>query len=126
MHMLLSRTPEHAAVIAGGGPTGLMLAGELALARVNIANVERRHPGPPRLARRGSARAHHRGARSAWHRRSIPFGGRGSQRSETGAPSHGWVSTREECHRVCRDDRPSWRSGSSAMAPPELSTPHTL
>jgi 2-polyprenyl-6-methoxyphenol hydroxylase-like FAD-dependent oxidoreductase len=33
---------EHAVVIAGGGPTGLMLAGELALARVNVAIVERR------------------------------------------------------------------------------------
>src|SRR5262245_7545809 len=34
---------EHAVVIAGGGPTGLMLAGELALARVDVAIVERRH-----------------------------------------------------------------------------------
>jgi 3-(3-hydroxy-phenyl)propionate hydroxylase len=33
---------DHAVVIAGGGPTGLMLAGELALARVNVAIVERR------------------------------------------------------------------------------------
>src|SRR6266545_3936880 len=33
---------EHAAVIAGGGPTVLMLAGELALARVDVAIVERR------------------------------------------------------------------------------------
>jgi 3-(3-hydroxy-phenyl)propionate hydroxylase len=33
---------EHAAVIAGGGPTGLMLAGELALAGVDVAVVERR------------------------------------------------------------------------------------
>jgi 3-(3-hydroxy-phenyl)propionate hydroxylase len=32
----------HAVVIAGGGPTGLMLAGELALAGVNVAIVERR------------------------------------------------------------------------------------
>ena len=29
-------------VIAGGGPTGLMLAGELALAGVDVAVVERR------------------------------------------------------------------------------------
>jgi 3-(3-hydroxy-phenyl)propionate hydroxylase len=38
--------PEHAVVhtvvIAGGGPTGLMLAGELALAGVDVAMVERR------------------------------------------------------------------------------------
>ena len=33
---------NHAVVIAGGGPTGLMLAGELALARVDVAVVERR------------------------------------------------------------------------------------
>ena len=32
---------EHAVVIAGGGPTGLMLAGELALAGVDI--------GPPQV-----------------------------------------------------------------------------
>ena len=33
---------EYAVVIAGGGPTGLMLAGELALAGVDVAIVERR------------------------------------------------------------------------------------
>jgi 2-polyprenyl-6-methoxyphenol hydroxylase-like FAD-dependent oxidoreductase len=33
---------EHAVVVAGGGPTGLMLAGELALADVDVAIVERR------------------------------------------------------------------------------------
>ena len=33
---------EHAVVIAGAGPTGLMLAGELALAGVDVAIVERR------------------------------------------------------------------------------------
>jgi 3-(3-hydroxy-phenyl)propionate hydroxylase len=32
----------HAVVIAGGGPTGMMLAAELALARVDVAIVERR------------------------------------------------------------------------------------
>ena len=41
---------EHAVVIAGGGPTGLMLAGELALAGVDVAVIERRPsqdlPGP--------------------------------------------------------------------------------
>jgi 2-polyprenyl-6-methoxyphenol hydroxylase-like FAD-dependent oxidoreductase len=37
--MMLS---EHAVLIAGGGPTGLMLAAELALARVDVAIVERR------------------------------------------------------------------------------------
>ena len=33
---------DHAVVIAGGGPTGLMLAAELALAKVDVAIVERR------------------------------------------------------------------------------------
>src|SRR5436190_20255853 len=33
---------SHAVVIAGGGPTGLMLAGELALAGIDVAIVERR------------------------------------------------------------------------------------
>jgi 2-polyprenyl-6-methoxyphenol hydroxylase-like FAD-dependent oxidoreductase len=39
MSLLLA---EHAVVIAGGGPTGMMLAGELALAGVDVAIVERR------------------------------------------------------------------------------------
>lgn len=34
--------PEHDVVISGGGPTGLMLAGELALAGIDVAIVERR------------------------------------------------------------------------------------
>ena len=33
---------SHAVLIVGGGPTGLMLAGELALAKVDVAVVERR------------------------------------------------------------------------------------
>src|SRR3712207_444546 len=36
---------EHDVVIAGGGPTGMMLAAELALANVDVAVVERR-PDP--------------------------------------------------------------------------------
>src|SRR5512133_3442387 len=36
------RSTDHAVVIVGGGPTGLMLAGELALAGVDVAIVERR------------------------------------------------------------------------------------
>ena len=36
------RTTDHAVVIAGGGPAGLMLAAELALAGVDVAIVERR------------------------------------------------------------------------------------
>jgi 3-(3-hydroxy-phenyl)propionate hydroxylase len=37
-----AKVTSHAVVIAGGGPTGLMLAGELALAGVDVAVVERR------------------------------------------------------------------------------------
>src|SRR5277367_2966407 len=33
---------EHAVMIAGGGPAGMMLAAELALAKVDVAIVERR------------------------------------------------------------------------------------
>ena len=40
-HMAVNQF-QHAVVIAGGGPTGLMLAGELALADVDVAIVERR------------------------------------------------------------------------------------
>ncbi|MEA2193301.1 MAG: hypothetical protein QOI73_3422 [Solirubrobacteraceae bacterium] len=36
------RTTEHAVVIAGAGPAGMMLAAELALAKVDVAIVERR------------------------------------------------------------------------------------
>ncbi|HTU46643.1 MAG TPA: FAD-dependent monooxygenase [Bryobacteraceae bacterium] len=33
---------EHEVVIAGGGPTGLMLAGELALAGIDVSIIEKR------------------------------------------------------------------------------------
>src|SRR6187431_2950002 len=39
---LSGRMTRHEVVIAGGGPTGLMLGGELALAGVDVAIVERR------------------------------------------------------------------------------------
>jgi 2-polyprenyl-6-methoxyphenol hydroxylase-like FAD-dependent oxidoreductase len=38
----MSTSTGHAVVIAGGGPTGLMMAGELALAGADVAIVERR------------------------------------------------------------------------------------
>ena len=42
---------EHEVVVVGGGPTGLMLAGELALAGVDVVVLERRTGqelvGPP-------------------------------------------------------------------------------
>ena len=68
---------EHAVVIAGGGPTGLMLAAELALAGIDVVIVERRTSQDVDGSRGGAFLPHDRGARSAWHRRSVPRGGAG-------------------------------------------------
>jgi 2-polyprenyl-6-methoxyphenol hydroxylase-like FAD-dependent oxidoreductase len=38
----VSRSSDHAVLVVGGGPTGLMLAGELAVAGVDVAIIERR------------------------------------------------------------------------------------
>ena len=64
---------KHAVVIAGGGPTGLMLAGELALAGIDVVIVERRTNQDLSTDReRGwSSLPHYRGARSARHRGTI-------------------------------------------------------
>ncbi len=51
------RATKHAVVIAGGGPTGLMLAAELALARVDVAIVERRESQAVAGARAGGLHA---------------------------------------------------------------------
>ena len=48
---------DHAVLIAGGGPTGLMLAGELALAGVDVAIVERRASQALESARAGGLQA---------------------------------------------------------------------
>ena len=57
---------EHAVVIAGGGPTGLMLAGELALAGVDVAIVERRaSQDSPARARAACTHARSRSSISA-------------------------------------------------------------
>jgi 2-polyprenyl-6-methoxyphenol hydroxylase-like FAD-dependent oxidoreductase len=47
----------HAVLIAGGGPTGLMLAGELALAGVDVAVVERRETQELPASRAGGLHA---------------------------------------------------------------------
>ena len=44
---------EHGVVIAGGGPTGLMLAGELALAGTDVSIPERRSRQELDCPRRG-------------------------------------------------------------------------
>ena len=56
---------EHAVVIAGGGPTGMMLAGELALAGIDVVIVERRATRILTGSRAGGLHSHDRGARSA-------------------------------------------------------------
>ncbi len=48
---------EHAVVIAGGGPTGMMLAAELALANVDVVIVERIATRDPDRARAGGLHA---------------------------------------------------------------------
>ena len=48
---------EHAVVIAGGGPTGMMLAGELTLGGVDVAIVERRASAELVGSRAGGLRA---------------------------------------------------------------------
>jgi 2-polyprenyl-6-methoxyphenol hydroxylase-like FAD-dependent oxidoreductase len=48
---------EHAVVIAGGGPTGMMLAAELALAEVDVAIVERRESQQLEASRAGGLHA---------------------------------------------------------------------
>ncbi|HEY1264853.1 MAG TPA: FAD-dependent monooxygenase [Terriglobales bacterium] len=64
----------HGVVIAGAGPTGLMLAGELALAGVDVAIVERRPNQDLAGSRAGglhsrtSALPHYGGTRSARNR----------------------------------------------------------
>lgn len=52
---------HHAVVVVGAGPTGLLLAGELALAGVDVAVVERR-PSQELSGGRalGISLAHHR------------------------------------------------------------------
>ena len=70
---------EHAVVIAGGGPTGLMLAASWRWRASTSPSSSGAPTGARRLARGRPARAHHRGARSARHRRAIPLAGTGAQ-----------------------------------------------
>jgi 3-(3-hydroxy-phenyl)propionate hydroxylase len=48
---------RHTVVIAGGGPTGMMLAAELALAQIDVVIVERRATPDPDRARAGGLHA---------------------------------------------------------------------
>lgn len=58
--MLLAMKTNHAVVIVGAGPTGLMLAAELALAKVDVVIVERRATQELSGARAGSGGLHAR------------------------------------------------------------------
>jgi len=53
----MANVTKHAVVIVGAGPTGLMLAGELALQRVDVAIVERRESQAVAGARAGGLHA---------------------------------------------------------------------
>jgi 2-polyprenyl-6-methoxyphenol hydroxylase-like FAD-dependent oxidoreductase len=48
---------RHAVVIVGAGPTGMMLAAELALAQVDVVIVERRATPDPDRSRAGGLHA---------------------------------------------------------------------
>ena len=50
-------SPKHAVVIAGAGPTGMMLAAELALAQVDAVIVEPRATPDPDRSRAGGLHA---------------------------------------------------------------------
>ncbi len=112
---------EHAVLIAAGGPTGLMLAGELALAGVDVAIGERR-PNQDLAGVCGrSAFTHHRGPRRASARIRMRY----RTRSPT-TPALLTILTRR---RLCRhapatfltdlaaqDHRARWRSPQAARA----------
>ena len=89
-------------MIAGGGPAGLMLAAELALAGIDVVVVERRaDSGARRLARRRPPLPHDRGARSARRRRAVPRRGADASRSSASAPPRsdiGDFPTRHNLH----------------------------
>jgi hypothetical protein len=97
---------EHAVVIAGGGPTGLMLAAELALAALDDGDVERRA-------------SQDLGSRSAWNRRSVPIAGAGGSgrgvrldRLRTSATFPPATTTASGCGRTT--SRAYWPAGSAS------------
>ena len=73
-------------------PDGADVGGRAALAGVDVVIVERRtSSGCRRIARRGSALPHDRGARSAWRRGSVPRRGAGASRCRLSAGRR-WTS----------------------------------
>ena len=106
---LAATMTEHAVVIAGGGPTGLMLAGELALADIDVVIVERRVTQELDGSRRRSPPSHHRGPRSAWHRRAVHLG-----RSTTSGRGLRLHPARRQ--RFPHATTTCWRSGSATSS----------
>jgi 3-(3-hydroxy-phenyl)propionate hydroxylase len=62
---------DHAVVVVGGGPTGLMLAGEMALAGTDVTIVERR--ATQELDGPRARGLHSRNDRGARHRAAVPL-----------------------------------------------------
>jgi 2-polyprenyl-6-methoxyphenol hydroxylase-like FAD-dependent oxidoreductase len=66
---------EHAVVIAGAGPTGMMLAGELTLAKVDVAIVEPRLSQELESSRAGGLHSRTIEVLDHGNSRSVPFAG---------------------------------------------------
>ena len=91
--------------------------------RAGVGGDRRRHrrtthqSGCRRIASRGSSLPHHRGARSAWHRGTIPLGGASASRF-WGSPRSPWTSatsppaTTTSLRSGRATSSPSWLTGS--------------
>ena len=89
----------HAVVIAGGGPTGLMLAGELALAGVDVAIVERRENQELDSARAGGLHARTIEVLDQRNCRAVPVRGASAQGRKLPRPAgHQRLSDTAQLH----------------------------
>ena len=115
---------EHAVVIAGGGPTGLMLAGELTLAGVDVAIVERRASQDLAGSRAGGLHARtievldQRGVADRFLSRGAGDAGRGVRvaSASTSATSRRATPTGSRCGRTTSSA--SWPTGSASSRVP--------
>ena len=102
---------EHAVVIAGGEPTGMMLAGELALAGVDVVIVERRTSQDDQkgLEPEASIPARSRCSISVASRTdSWP---QGTRSKRWASPGSRWTSATSHATATC------WRCGSASSSP---------